>query len=65
MIIQYGITGNYYATSLEKSELVVLCSQIGKSESSIKWHKKYNCWVFRVKDKKTKDKLKSTLGYNK
>jgi hypothetical protein len=63
MIIQHGITGNYYATSLEKSELVVLCSEIGKAESSIKWHKKYNCWVIRVKDKKTKNKLKTILGY--
>jgi hypothetical protein len=62
MKLNYGITGNYYATSLEKSELVVLCSQIGKAESAIKWHKKYNCWVVRFKDKKMKIKLKEHFG---
>jgi hypothetical protein len=62
MTIKYGITGNYYVTSLDKSELVVVCNAIDKSETSIKWHDKYKCWVFRVKDKTTKVKLKKYFG---
>jgi len=62
MILKHGITGNFYVTSLEKSELVDLCKIIDKSTSSIKWHKKYKCWVFRVKDAKTKIKLKLHFG---
>ena len=62
MTFKHGITGNYYVTSLEKSELVIVCRAIGKSEVSIKWHEKYNCWVFRVKEKAMKKKLKEYFG---
>ena len=58
MKISYGITGNYYATSLVKEELIELCNRIGKSPNSIRWHKKYLTWVFRVKSKTHRRKMK-------
>jgi hypothetical protein len=58
----YGITGNYYVTSLDKTELVDVCQRIGKSEVAIKWYDSDVGWVIRVKDKKTKIKLKDALG---
>jgi flagellar biosynthesis/type III secretory pathway chaperone len=57
--ITYGITGNYYATSNDKNELVTVCNQIGKSISSIRWSVKHNTWAIRVKSKKHKKALKS------
>lgn len=56
--ISYGITGNYYVTSIIKSELVKVCKKIGKSPNSISWHEKYQTFVFRVKNKTQKNKLK-------
>ena len=56
--IKYGITGNYYVTAETEAELKEVCEKLGKAPSSIRWHKKYNTWVFRIKSKKTKALLK-------
>ena len=56
--INYGITGNYYVTSDSKDELIEVCNKIDKSINSTKWHTKHKKFVIRIKDKKTKAKLK-------
>ena len=58
MNYKYGITGNYYYTSLDKKELEAVCLVIGKAKSSIYYNKKYNTWVIRIKSKKHKQKAR-------
>lgn len=58
MKIKYGITGNYYAYSNNKQDLIDLCSRINKSISSIYWNSKYEVWVIRIKNKNHKTNLK-------
>jgi hypothetical protein len=56
--IRHGITGNYYAMSETKTELIELTKEIGKSSSSIRWNEKFGTWTFRVKNRFHKEKLK-------
>lgn len=57
--IKYGITGNYYAVSKDKNQLIDLCRKIGKSPNSIGWSEKFGTWVFRVKNRTHKNRLKN------
>lgn len=56
--LKVGIGGNYYVISTNKENLEAICVMIKKSRDSVTFHKKYNCWVIRVKDKKQKKRLK-------
>lgn len=58
MEIKYGITGNYYAFSKDKNDLIELCTQINKAVNSIYWNTKYEYWVIRIKSKVHKKLLK-------
>lgn len=58
MKIQYGITGNWYITSIHKSQVISICQFIGKAKSSIYYSDKYNCWCARIKCKLHKENLK-------
>lgn len=58
MKITYGITGNYYATSYKRTDLVELCWILNKSDKSIYYNKKYGTYAISVKDKKQKKILK-------
>lgn len=61
--LKTGIGGNYYVISTEKDNLDAICVMIKKSKTAVKFHKKYNCWVVRVKDKKTKKLLKQLFEW--
>lgn len=59
MKIQYGITGNYYVTSIIKEDIIKICKLIFKAESSIYFNKKYKVWTIRIKDQHQKNLLKA------
>ena len=59
--IRVGIGGNYYIVCSVKYRLEDFCNMIGKKPSSIKFHKKYLCWVVRIKNKKQKEILKGYM----
>lgn len=58
VIIQYGLTGNYYAKCDSKEPLIEICNKIGKSTSSIVYKTDAGIYLIRVKNKKHKQKLK-------
>jgi hypothetical protein len=64
MKINYGITGNYYITSDSKEELIGICQLIQRAVSSIYYNKKYKIWAIRIKDKSTKNLIRSALRPN-
>lgn len=61
LTIRYGVTGNYYAFSIDKKRIEEVCRAINKAESSIYWNEKYKCWAIRIKDKAMKEELKRSL----
>jgi hypothetical protein len=63
MVLKYGITGNYYFTSEIKDELIKVCETLNISKERVKFHKKYEIWVLRIKSKKTKILLKEIYYY--
>lgn len=60
MKVKYGITGNKYVLGT-KEECIEVCNHIGKSTNSIRFSEKYNCFVFRIKSKYHKLRLKNYL----
>lgn len=58
MRFAHGITGNYYVTSKNQSELIEVCEVIGKSTRGIYWSRKFKTFAFRVKQKSHKKLLK-------
>ena len=58
VIIQHGITGNYYVKCISKEPLINICDKINKSHNSIVFHNKVGLYVIRVKNKKQKELLK-------
>lgn len=56
--LKVGIGGNYYVISTDKSNLEAICVMIKKSKTAVVLHKKYQCWVIRIKSKKQKILLK-------
>ena len=55
--LKVGIGGNYYVFCDAKEPLEEVCTTIGKSISSIRWHIKHSCWVFRVRTQRHKQRL--------
>lgn len=56
---QVGITGNYYFTSISWISLEEVCYSISKSSKSIYYSSKYDIYFIRIKDKKTKELIRS------
>lgn len=68
MKIKHGITGNLYAFSPNKKEIIWACKIIGKSRKSIYYSEKYRTWAIRVKSGFHKRALKQIAEndlYNK
>ena len=57
-IIATGIGGNMYAYSSDRVCLEDLCVKINKATSSIIFHKRHQCWMFRVKSPSHKKSLR-------
>ena len=53
-----GIGGNMYAYSSDLYCLESLCWIIGKAASSVVFHERHQCWMFRVRAERHKKNLR-------
>ena len=64
MRFRYGITGNYYFTSINKEDLIEVCNILGISLGRIKFLEEDQFYVLRIKSKKTKKLAKELYEFN-